>query len=130
VYQTGTINAKLVRLRKETKTSQEKFADKKRQFLTEKEKEVLKKAREEAQVIIKNAEDQAKANAVSIVLEGRDQGEKLIINAKKQIEQEKNKMMVEIKSEVAELVARATEKIIGEKLDSGKDRELIEKVIR
>lgn len=105
-------------------------AGKKLTEITEKEKEVLANAKKEAQELIKSAEEQAKANAVSIVLEARNQNEKLIISAKKQIEQEKDKMMLEVKGEIANLVIAATEKIIGEKLDREKDKELIEKAIK
>jgi F-type H+-transporting ATPase subunit b len=105
-------------------------AGKKLAEIMEKEKEVMTVAKKEAQEIIKTAEEQAKANAVSIVLEARNQNEKLIVTAKKQIEQEKDKMLTEVKGEIANLVVLATEKIIGEKLDREKDRELIEKAIK
>lgn len=105
-------------------------AGKKLEEIVEKEKEVMAKAKKEAQEIIKIAEEQAKANSMSIVLEARNQGEKLLLGAKSQIEQEKNKMLSEVKGEIANLVVLATEKIIGEKLDQNKDRELIEKAIK
>ena len=105
-------------------------AGKKLEEIVEKEKEVLATAKKEAQEIIKTAEEQAKANSVSIVLEARNQSEKLLVSAKSQIEQEKNKMLTEVKGEIANLVVLATEKIIGEKLDKEKDRELIEKSIK
>jgi len=105
-------------------------AGKKLEDIVEKEKAVMAKAKKEAQEIIKVAEEQAKANSMSIVLEARNQGEKLLVGAKSQIEQEKNKMLSEVKGEIANLVVLATEKIIGEKLDKEKDRELIEKAIK
>ena len=105
-------------------------ANKRLKEITEKEKTVLAQAKKEAQQIIKSSEEQAKANAVSIVLEARNQSEKLLVSAKNQIEQEKNKMLSEVKGEIASLVVLATEKIIGEKLDKEKDRELIEKSIK
>jgi len=105
-------------------------AGKKLSEIIEKEKEVLAVAKKEAREIIKSAEEQAKANAVSIVLEARNQSEKLLVSAKSQIEQEKNKMLAEVKGEIANLVVLATEKIIGEKLDKEKDKELIEKAIK
>jgi len=105
-------------------------AGKKLEEIVEKEKEMLATAKKEAQEIIKTAEDKAKANSVSIVLEARNQSEKLLVSAKSQIEQEKNKMLTEVKGEIANLVVLATGKIIGEKLDKDKDRELIEKSLR
>jgi len=105
-------------------------AGKKLEEIVEKEKVVLAKAKKEAQELIRTAEEQAKANSMSIVLEARNQGEKLLLGAKSQIEQEKNKMLSEVKGEIANLVVLATEKIIGEKLDKEKDKELIEKAIK
>ncbi len=106
------------------------MAGKKLEEIVEKEKEVITKAKKEAQEIAKMAEDQAKANSMSIVLEARNQSEKLLASAKSQIEQEKNKMLSEVKGEIANLVVLATEKIIGEKLDKNRDRELIEKSLK
>jgi F-type H+-transporting ATPase subunit b len=105
-------------------------AGKKLEEIMDKEKEVLATAKKEAQEIIRVAEDQAKANSVSLVLEARNQSEKLLVSAKSQIEQEKNKMLTEVKGEIANLVVMATEKIIGEKLDGNKDRELIENAMK
>ena len=51
----------------------------------------------------------------------------MLETAQKQIQQEKNKILAEAKSEIANLVMAATEKIIDEKLDSEKDKELIKK---
>ena len=102
-------------------------AGKKLEEIVEKEKEVLSNAKKEAQEIIKTAEEQAKANAISIVLEARNQSEKLAVTAKKQIEQEKDRMMQEVKKEISGLVVEATEKIIGQKLDREKDAELIKR---
>jgi len=39
-------------------------------------------------------------------------------------------MLQELKEEVAELVVLATEKVLEEKVDSSKDKELIQKVTR
>lgn len=98
--------------------------------MEKKEKEVLLKAREEAQKIIQQAEKTALQNAKDLEIVAKVQSEKTLEDAKKQIEQEKNKSVKEAKSEIAELVMSATEKIIGEKMDSNKDKELIEKAIK
>lgn len=105
-------------------------ARKKMEELTQKEREVLVSAKKEAQNIMKNAEQSAKKEAQNIVLETKAQTERMIEEAKKNIEQEKGKMIAEVKSEIAGLVVAATEKVISEKLDKEKDKELIEKVIK
>ena len=123
-----TLNDRTKKIEKGLKDADD--AKKKLAEITIEEKEVLKKARVESQEIIKKAEDAAKKSADNIVVEAKKQMEKMIEDAKKSIEQEKSKMMTEVKSEIAGLVVAATEKIIGEKLDKNKDKELIEKSIR
>ena len=110
---------------KDAESAQVKLAE-----MEKKEKEVLLKAKEEAQKIIQQAEKTAMANVQELEIKAKEQSEKTLAEAKKQIEQEKNKAVKEAKSEIANLVMSATEKIIGEKIDSNKDKELIEKAIK
>ena len=105
-------------------------AAKKLEKVAEDEKEILASAKKEAQEIVKKSEEISKTNRETAVALTKEASEKILENAKKQIEQEKEKMMSEIKNEVAELVALAAGKVIGEKIDSAKDRELIEKSIK
>lgn len=98
--------------------------------MEKKEKAVLLEAREEAQKIIQQAEKTALQNAKDLEIAAKVQSEKALEDAKKQIEQEKNKAVKEAKSEIAGLVMSATEKIIGEKMDGTKDKELIEKTLK
>lgn len=123
-----TLNDRTKKIEKGVKDAEE--AGKKLKETAEKEKEILIKARKEAQDIIKKSETDAKKNAESIMIQAKEQNEKMIADAKKMIEQEKGKMIAEVKSEIAGLVVSATEKVIGEKLDGKKDEELIEKAIK
>jgi F-type H+-transporting ATPase subunit b len=120
-----TLNDRTKKIDKGIKDSE--LAAKKLSEITEKEKEVLTKAKKEAQEIMKKAEIEAKGNANSLMLEARNGSDKILEDAKRQIEQEKEKIIAEAKTEVANLVILATEKIIGEKMDKEKDKELIEK---
>ena len=95
----------------------------------EKQKEILKHARTEAKDIVEKARLQAEKSKSEIAVEAKAQAEKIIVSAKAEIEQEKQKTIAEIKSEIGGLIVAATEKIVGEKMDGEKDRELIEKVI-
>ena len=88
---------------------------------------ILDEAKAQAKEIVKRSEDAAVLQAENIVIAAKEQTEKMIETATRQIEQEKAKILSEAKSEIASLVMAATEKIIDEKLDSNKDRELIEK---
>jgi F-type H+-transporting ATPase subunit b len=120
-----TLNDRTKKIEKGLKDSAD--ASQKLEEITEKEKEVLINAKKEAQEIIKKYENEAKKNAESITTEMKEKNAKMLEDAKTMIEEEKKKMLTEIKSEVAELVVLATEKVIAEKMNSEKDKEIIEK---
>ncbi|MFA6159536.1 MAG: F0F1 ATP synthase subunit B [Parcubacteria group bacterium] len=120
-----TLNDRTKKIEKGLKDSAD--ASQKLEEITEKEKEVLINAKKEAQEIIKKSENEAKKNAESITAEMKEKNAKMLEDAKAMIEEEKKKMLSEIKSEVADLVVMATEKVIAEKLDLNKDKEIIEK---
>jgi F-type H+-transporting ATPase subunit b len=110
-----------------------KDADEAHKKLTEseeKQKEILKQARTEAKDIVEKAREQAEKSKSEIAAEAKTQAEKILAGAKSEIEQEKQKTIAEIKSEIGGLVVAATEKIIGEKMDEKKDKELIEKSLK
>jgi F-type H+-transporting ATPase subunit b len=107
-----------------------KDADEAHKKLTEseeKQKEILRKARVEAKEILEKAHTQAEKSKSEMTNEAKVQAEKIIANAKADIEHEKEKTIAEIKSEIGGLVVAAAEKVIGEKMDAKKDREIIEK---
>lgn len=122
------LNSRTKKIEKGLQDSEE--AAKKLEEITEKEKEVLNKARKESQAIIKTAQDNAAREAAEIASAAQNQAQKMLSDAKIQLEQEKGKIISEAKSEIADLVVSAAEKIIGEKIDVQKDKELIEKAIR
>ena len=72
----------------------------------------------------------ARNNKEELLAEAKVQSDKILTEAGKKIEEEKNKMIDEIKSEVAGLVVMATEKILDEKIDTSKDKDLIKKAIQ
>jgi len=104
-------------------------AARKMEEMTAKEKEILGEAKKEAQKIITEAEKVGTKNKEEIIIESNKQAEKILVDAEKKIESEKTKMFTEVKAEVADLIVAATGKIINEKLDTRKDKELIEKSI-
>ncbi len=105
-------------------------AGKKLEESEEKQKEILKKARTEAKDIVDKAHKQAEKSKSEIAAEAKGQAEKIIAGAKIEIEQEKQKTIAEIKAEIGGLVVAATEKVIEEKIDEKKDKELIERAIK
>lgn len=96
----------------------------------EKEKEILKHARVEAKGIIEKAREIAEKEKSEIADEAKAQSKKILTAAKAEIEREKQKTLAEIKTEIGGLVIYAAEKLVGEKIDEGKDKELIEKAIK
>ena len=95
-----------------------------------KEKEALGKARKEAQIIIDSAEKTALKNKEEFLNEAKKKSEEIVANTQKQLEEEKKKMLGEVKSEIADLVVAATGKVIDEKINGKKDKEIIEKAIK
>ena len=122
------LNERTQKIEKGLKDAEE--SHKKLQEISEKEAAVLVEARKKAQEIIKKSEETAVAQSQEIVAGAKEQTEKMLASAKKEIEQEKEKIIAEAKSEVANLVVLATEKIIHEKLDSAKDKELISQIVK
>lgn len=105
-------------------------AHKKLSETEEKEKEVLGNARKEAQIIIDNAEKTALKNKEELLEEAKKKSDEIVANTQKQLEEEKKKMMNEVKSEIADLVVAATGKVIDEKMDDKKDKEIINEVLK
>ena len=121
----------LAMLEKRTKKIEQGLKDadaakKKLEESEERQKDILKKARLEGKEIVQQARELAEKSKDQIAAAAKEQSEKLIASAKVEIEQEKQKTIAEIKSEIGGLVVAATEKIVGEKIDSEKDKKLIE----
>lgn len=98
--------------------------------IEEKEKAVLAEARKQAQEIITNAEVIANKSKEEIAVTAKQQSERILAEAEKKIEAEKTQMMQEVKGQIAELVMAATGKLIDEKIDGEKDKDLIAKAIQ
>jgi F-type H+-transporting ATPase subunit b len=122
------MNERTEKIEKGLKNSEE--AQQKLLEIAQKEKAVLVEARKAAQEIVAGAEAVAIKSKEEILVSAKNQSEKILEDAVKRIETEKNKMLQEVKAQIAGLVISATEKIIGEKVDSTKDKELIDKAIK
>ncbi len=119
------LNERTKKIEKGLKDTEE--AKRRLQEIAEQEREILNRARAEAQKIIVKAEEVGQENKENLVNQARLQAERIIAEAKAEIELEKAKMLREVKAEVAQLVISATEKVLGEKIDEKKDREIINK---
>ena len=85
----------------------------------------MKRVRAEAEGIIKTATETAEKIKSDTIASAHGQAEKLIQQTKASLAQEREKIVSEVKSQVADLVVAATERVLAEKLDSARDRELI-----
>lgn len=76
--------------------------------------EMLARTQQEANTLVSEAEDKAKQRA-----------EQIVVDARTQLDIDVRKARQALKKDTVELVALATEKIVGEKLDTQKDSKLI-----
>lgn len=92
--------------------------------------EKLDDAKVEANKIIEKTHTEAEKLSDSMKIKARGEIESLVEQAKKNIMAEKDEVMVGIKKETANLIVAAVEKIMNEKLDDKKDKELIEETLK
>ena len=92
-----------------------------------KEKAVLAAARQEAKNIIAGAEVSGKKRDAERGAETEAKMKRLFADAETKIIEEHNKALAKAKTEIGELVVLSVEKILREKIDVVKDKELIEK---
>ncbi len=98
--------------------------------MEEKEKEVLKAARNEAKTMVAAAEESAKKRDAERLAETEARVKKLLFDAEAKIAEDRTKMLDQAKSELAETVVLAVEKVLREKVDMAKEREMIEKTLK
>ena len=84
---------------------------------------------EEGREIIRQAKQQADAQAQDILAEARAQASDIIAKAEKNIELEKAKAMEEMRQEIGTLALMAAEKIVGREIDAVGQEAIIDDVI-
>lgn len=89
----------------------------------------IKKAKEEAQKIIKDAYDTAQTNTEKAVEETRKKTQDIVNKAKAEIQDEKEKSVKEAEKEIADLAIRIAEKIIKKNLDAETEKRLAEETL-
>ena len=82
-------------------------------------------AKAEAAKIMEKSQTEAKELGDKMKNKSKEEIELLITQAKKNIQIEKEEMLAEIKVKAGELVVAAMEKVLDEKIDDGKDKEMI-----
>lgn len=90
----------------------------------------LADARKTAQNVIDAAGKSAEQLRQELKTKAEDEARRIIESARKEIEAERERAIQSVRNEVAGLVVAATEKVIGETLDSTKHKQLIERAIQ
>jgi F-type H+-transporting ATPase subunit b len=122
-------------MQERTKTIEESIENAKRieekLSMTEKEStEVLAQAQKEHSDIIVAANKTAEDNRQKSIVKTKEEMAEIIKKGKENIQAEKEAMFKELKKELGDLVILATEKIINEKINSEKDKEIISSIIK
>jgi len=89
----------------------------------------LNEARKTAQSIIDAATKSAEQLRQELKQKAEEESKRTIEAARREIEAERERAIQSVRNEVAGLVVSATEKVIGETLDEGKHKQLIERAI-
>jgi F-type H+-transporting ATPase subunit b len=91
--------------------------------------EILAAARAEAGKIVDQARVSAEAAKTAAVEKAKAEVAVLVAGGKRQLASERDAMLLEVRGAAAELVGRAVEKVIGEKMNDAKGRQLVEKTL-
>lgn len=97
--------------------------------IREKREEIIKTANQKAEEILHEVKEIAESQKTKILSDTKKETEKMLDEARASIEKEKDKLVDEAREDLAELVLLATEKVVREKLDEEKDRELVREVL-
>lgn len=89
----------------------------------------IKKAKEEAAEIVRNASEIAQANSEKTLDETRKKTQEIVAKAKEEIREEKEKSVREAEKEIAGLAIQIAEKIIKKNLDTASEKKLAEETL-
>ena len=84
---------------------------------------------EEGREIIRQAKQQADAQAQEILADARQQASEMMVKAEKNIELEKAKAMEEMRQEIGSLALLAAEKIVGREIENVGQEAIVDDVI-
>lgn len=109
---------------KDAETAKTKLAE-----MEVRNKEALSLARKEARGIMEAAELSAKKHEAERLVETEEKIKSLFEDGLVKINEEKNKALSEVRRDIADVVAFSVEKVLKEKIDSAKDKELVENIV-
>ena len=89
----------------------------------------MAEARKTAQSVIEGATKSGDQLRQELKQKAEEEAKRLTAAARKEIDAERERAIQAVRNEVASLVVAATEKVIGETIDAGKHRQLIDRAI-
>lgn len=89
--------------------------------------DLLKEARAQADQALGDATKQAQGVISAAETSGAEKAKRIVEDAEKHLALERDKLRDELKDELVDLVAAATEKVAGQKLDGKSDEDLIKR---
>jgi F-type H+-transporting ATPase subunit b len=104
---------------------EEKLAQTKAEF-----NKIVAEAKREANTILEKATIQADAKKQETVVRAKEEIGAIINQEKQKMQTEKAATLKEIRKEAADLIIATVEKVLGEKMDEKKDREMIKKLMK
>lgn len=90
-----------------------------------KAQEVIDEAKVEANKVVERAADDARATAEKMKEKAKGEIELLVTQAKKNIEIDRQEMQEKLKAETVDLVVATTKVVLGDKIDSNVDEQII-----
>ena len=116
---------KIAKSLEEAKLIEEKLSQTKEEF-----NKIVAEAKGQANAILEKAAAQADLRKQETVIRAKEEIGQIINQEKQKMQTEKAATLKEIRKEVAGLVILTVEKILGEKVDQKKDKEIIRKIIK
>ncbi len=103
----------------------------KRLSLTEKEQsEIISAAKKQANLIIEEADKRGEVRREEMLVRAKEEIGDLMNAQRATIDRDKAETLKQIKAEVAELVVMTVEKVLNEKMDSEKDKQIIKDLVK
>jgi len=94
--------------------------------LLDENRKLLAQARTQAQTLVADAKAAADKERTAAIAKTRHEQDELLARARRDISAERDKALVELRREAVDLSLAAASKLIGQRLDSGADRALVE----
>lgn len=90
----------------------------------------MAEAKKQANALLEKAAIEADASKQEMIIKAKEEIGQIINQEKQKMQTEKAVTLKEIKKEVADLIIATVEKVLGEKIDEKKDREMIKKMMK